>query len=171
VDDYRQARRDAWDDIWHALLVAVAAGGAIVVLAGLWKRFVTDRRPAQPAALPVGELAAAPPAQLAAAPAPLDSSPFSPRVQTVTVGASVEKILEPNGSGYARRVVISTDQPIRVLNNADVSSTRGFYVAAGDPWAWPDDLGPNEELYAVRAGASNASVSVLARPRASSRMV
>lgn len=89
-------------------------------------------------------------------------SAMGSEVKTFSVATSAIRIAPATAFGFRRRVTLSTDQAVRVSNSADVSSTNGFYVpAAQQPWNWPRELRSDETLWAIRAGASDALLTVL----------
>ena len=83
--------------------------------------------------------------------------------RSTLVGATPVRVLLRSKSG-PRMVTISADEPFRVSDSSTVSSARGVYVPGGQPYRWPVPLGPEVELWAVRAGDNSASVSVIAQP-------
>lgn len=83
--------------------------------------------------------------------------------QSFTIGSSPQRILNTTSYGIERTVVISTDQAIRVGTTA--SASQGMLIPGNNqPFSWPFKLQADDELFAVRAGSEDATVTVTSRP-------
>lgn len=79
------------------------------------------------------------------------------------VSATPTRIIPTAGRGISRKAVIVSDFATRVSSSEDVTATTGLLVPANTPFEWPEDLGPDDTVWAVRGGANNANVSVYQR--------
>jgi hypothetical protein len=155
-------KKGPWKDAWQALVFVAAAGGLALAFVGIgvWivRRIGAGEAPVPLRLTPAAGLDGFGNVQLRRSDAVHDGF----RIITIPVGNTPARIVGTS-AGDPRSVVISTDQPIRVLETSEVSSERGFYVPANIPYTVPHGVGPNDELWAVRAGDANATVSISVR--------
>jgi hypothetical protein len=153
-------RDDKWGDVWNAVGVVVVVGLVATgfILVGTW---LARRREQQDgiAFAGLGEL----PENLGT---PM-TSPHKPLLPLRNTGyrlfmvqQSAKKIVSPIAHQQLRRIWVTADAPIRVMDSATVdSSFAGTLIGAGRR----EDMGvfgPDQQLFAVQAGSVGAKVSV-----------